>query len=82
MQEDPTKIPSGSMPRSIDVTLRNEFTEKGQAGDICEIIGYLCVQPEIASMLKPGESTQLNSKNIQTRGMNQDDGISGIKGMR
>lgn len=45
VQEDPTKIPPGAMPRSIDVILRNEFTEKGQPGDICEIIGYLCVLP-------------------------------------
>jgi DNA replication licensing factor MCM6 len=26
VQEDPTKIPPGAMPRSIDVVLRNEFT--------------------------------------------------------
>lgn len=69
------------MPRSIDVTLRNEFTERGQPGDICEIIGYLCVQPEIGSMLKPGERTQLSSKSIETRGA-EGAGISGIKGMR
>jgi DNA replication licensing factor MCM6 len=35
VQEDPTKIPPGAMPRSIDVILRNEFTERGQPGDIC-----------------------------------------------
>ena len=64
MQEDPTKIPPGAMPRSIDVILRNDFTEKGQPGDICEIIGYLCVLPELSSMLKPGEKTQLTTRSI------------------
>ena len=64
MQEDPTKIPPGAMPRSIDVILRNDFTEKGQPGDICQIIGYLCVLPELSSMLKPGEKTQLTTRSI------------------
>lgn len=69
VQEDPTKIPPGAMPRSIDVILRNEFTERGQPGDICEIIGYLCVQPELSSMLKPGEKTQLTTRSNETRGV-------------
>lgn len=83
VQEDPTKIPPGAMPRSIDVILRNEFTERGQPGDICEIIGYLCVLPEISSMLKPGEKTQLTTRSNETRGVaHTEGGIAGIKGMR
>lgn len=71
------------MPRSIDVILRNEFTEKGQPGDICQIIGYLCVLPELSSMLKPGEKTQLTTRSNQTRGIAQTEGgISGLKGVR
>jgi DNA replication licensing factor MCM6 len=71
------------MPRSIDVILRNEFTEKGQPGDICEIIGYLCVLPELSSMLKPGEKTQLTTRSNETRGLAQTEGgISGLKGIR
>lgn len=62
VQEDPTKIPPGAMPRSIDVILRNDNTEKGQPGDICDIIGYLCVLPELSSMLKPGERTQMMTR--------------------
>ena len=54
IQEDPTKIPPGAMPRSSDVILRNDNTDKGQPGDICKFVGYLCVMPEIASMIKPG----------------------------
>jgi DNA replication licensing factor MCM6 len=83
MQEDPTKIPPGAMPRSIDVILRNEFTEKGQPGDICEVIGYLCVLPELSSMLKPGEKTQLTTRSVETRGIaHTEGGISGLKGIR
>ena len=84
VQEDPTRIPPGAMPRSIDVIIRNEFTEKGQPGDICDIVGYLCVLPELSSMIKPGEKTQLTTRTNESRGFTNttDGGISGIKGMR
>lgn len=43
----------------------------------------MCVLPEIASMLKPGEKTQLTTRSNETRGLAQTEGgISGLKGMR
>ena len=54
VQEDSSKIPPGSMPRSIEVVLRNENTEKGQPGDQIEVVGYLNVIPDISSLLRPG----------------------------
>lgn len=33
VQENPSEIPSGSMPRSIDVILRNDAVEKAKPGD-------------------------------------------------
>lgn len=83
VQEDPTKIPPGAMPRSVDVIIRNDNTERGQAGDICRFIGYLCVQPEVSSMLRPGERTILNQRNLETRGnMMEMQGVEGLKGIR
>ncbi len=71
------------MPRSIDVVLRNENTEKGQPGDICKFIGYLCVMPDISSMMRPGQRTTVNTRNIETRGqMMEMEGVSGLKGIR
>lgn len=55
------------MPRSIDVIIRNDNTEKGQPGDICRFIGYLCVVPDIVSMLKPGERLSLSTRSINYR---------------
>ena len=71
------------MPRSIDVILRNDNTEKAQPGDICRMIGYLCVLPNVSSMFKPGERTQITTKNNDTKAMSgyENDGISGLKGM-
>ena len=54
IQEDPTKIPPGAMPRSMDVIVRNDNVEKAQPGDVCKFIGFLCVVPELISMLRPG----------------------------
>ena len=71
------------MPRSIDVVLRDENVERAQPGDICKFIGYLCVLPEIASMLKPGEKTTVTSRSIETRGnMMEMEGVKGVKGIR
>ena len=42
------------MPRSIDVIVRNDNVEIGQPGDICKFIGYLCVVPEMDSMVRYG----------------------------
>lgn len=56
------------MPRSINIILRNYNVEKAQPGDMCKFVGYLCVVPEIVSMLKPGERTTLNTRNADTRG--------------
>lgn len=68
MQEDPNTIPPGGMPRSINIVLRNHNAEKAQPGDMCKFVGYLCVVPDIASMLKPGERTVVSSRNMDTRG--------------
>ena len=48
------------------------------------MIGYLCVVPDVASMIKPGEKTQITSRSIDTRGASgfESEGITGIKGMR
>ena len=49
VQENPNDIPTGSMPRTIDVILRNELVEKAKPGDKCNFIGTLIVVPDITS---------------------------------
>ena len=48
------------------------------------MIGYLCVIPDVASMLKPGEKTQITTKSENTRAMSgfETEGITGVKGVR
>ena len=47
--------PPGSMPRSVDIVLRNEIVDKAKPGDKCVFVGTLIVVPEIYSLMKPGE---------------------------
>lgn len=55
VQEHSEEIPAGSMPRSIDVILRNEIVDAAKPGDKCIFTGTLVVVPDIVSLLKPGE---------------------------
>lgn len=73
-------IPPGSMPRSLDVILRNETVEKAQPGDICQFFGQLSVVPDIVSMIKPGERTQVLLKNTDSRGNTI--GMEGVVGLQ
>jgi DNA replication licensing factor MCM6 len=80
VQEDPMVIPPGSMPRSLDVILRNETVERAQPGDICHFFGQLSVVPDIISMIKPGDRTQVLVKNTETRGNTV--GMEGVTGLK
>lgn len=56
VQENAQEIPSGSMPRCIDVILRNDCVELAKAGDRCLFTGSLIVIPDVAKMF--GRGTQ------------------------
>ena len=83
VQESPNDIPTGSMPRTIDVILRNELVEKAKPGDKCTFIGTLIVVPDITSLYKPGEKVQ---KQIKREAAKKEDqkittGVSGLKNL-
>jgi DNA replication licensing factor MCM6 len=56
VQENAQEIPSGSMPRCIDVIVRNDCVELAKAGDRCLFTGTLIVVPDVAKMF--GRGTQ------------------------
>mmetsp|Transcript_35493 Transcript_35493/g.85907 ORF Transcript_35493/g.85907 Transcript_35493/m.85907 type:complete len:1130 (-) Transcript_35493:2-3391(-) len=59
VQESSHQIPPGSMPRSIDVILRNEMVERlCKAGDKCLFTGSLVVLPDGSALARAGETTQ------------------------
>jgi len=55
VQEDSQDIPPGSMPRSIDVVMRDSIVDTAKPGDKCVFVGTLAVVPDVQSLVKPGE---------------------------
>ncbi len=64
-------MPSGAVPRTIDIILRGEQVEKAQPGDRVLVTGTLIVVPDVFSMLKPGEKNELQKQAEIVRGNNQ-----------
>ena len=83
VQENSSEIPAGGMPRSIDVIFRNEIVDKVKPGEKCIFVGTLAVLPDIYSLLKPGEKTEINTKNDGIRQKNQVplEGVTGLKSL-
>lgn len=78
LQENASEIPPGSMPRSIDVVLRNDACEKVKPGDRVIVTGAVIVVPEVVSLFKPGVKGQLDKQAMPQR-TDQVGGVSGLK---
>ena len=83
VQENPKDIPTGSMPRSIDVILRGELVEKVKPGDKVNFIGNIIVVPDIMALSKPGEKVQQQVKRdiVKREEQKIGEGISGLKNL-
>jgi DNA replication licensing factor MCM6 len=51
MQENPDEVPSGAMPRSMEIIVRNEVVEKAKAGDKVIVTGSAIVVPDITQLM-------------------------------
>ncbi len=51
IQENANEVPSGAMPRTIDVILRNECVERAKAGDKIIMNGTPLVVPDISQLI-------------------------------
>jgi DNA replication licensing factor MCM6 len=78
VQENSDEIPPGSMPRSIDVIVRNEMVEKAKAGDQCVFTGTLVVIPDGSALARAGEAPKATRR---SSGGPSDAG-GGIKGLK
>ena len=50
VQENSSEIPPGSMPRSLDVIMRNEIVERAKPGDKAVFTGTLIVIPDVSQL--------------------------------
>lgn len=53
VQENTDEIPPGSLPRNIDVIVRNDLVEKVRAGEKLIFTGYLIVVPDVIQLMMP-----------------------------
>jgi DNA replication licensing factor MCM6 len=54
VQENSSEIPTGSMPRTMDVILRGEIVDRAKAGEKCVFTGALIVVPDVSQLGLPG----------------------------
>ncbi len=78
IQENADEIPAGSMPRCIDVIVRNEIVEIAKAGDKIVLTGTVCVLPDTSGLARAGESA-IATKSGGRSNDNTGDGIQGLK---
>jgi DNA replication licensing factor MCM6 len=81
VQENSGEIPTGSMPRTLDVILRGEIVERAKAGEKCIFTGTLIVVPDVSMLGLPGLKAQSmpDSKNAP-RGA-EATGVTGLKSL-
>ncbi|KAF8204636.1 MCM2/3/5 family-domain-containing protein [Pholiota molesta] len=78
IQENPSEIPTGSMPRSLDVILRSEMVERAKAGDKCVFTGTFIVVPDVSQLAQM--QREANKGNSATGGVGGN-GVSGLKSL-
>ena len=81
LQESSHEIPTGSMPRTMDIILRGEMVDRVKAGERCVFTGTLIVVPDISQLGLPGvrpEATRDDSfRSAEVGG----GGVSGLKAL-
>lgn len=79
VQENSSEIPTGSMPRTIDVVLRGEIVDRAKAGEKCVFTGALIVVPDVSQLGVPGLRPTAVRDNQNRSGDSQ--GVTGLKSL-
>ncbi|KAK2796245.1 hypothetical protein FQN50_009635 [Emmonsiellopsis sp. PD_5] len=80
LQESSHEIPTGSMPRTMDIILRGEMVDRAKAGERCIFTGTLIVVPDVSQLGLPGVRPEASRDNGNFRG--SDVGGSGVSGLK
>ncbi|KAL0580710.1 MCM DNA helicase complex subunit mcm6 [Marasmius crinis-equi] len=77
IQENPSEIPTGSMPRSLDVILRSELVERAKAGDKFVFTGTFIVVPDVSQLGIPGKNPEIQRQANRAAADGTTGGIAG-----
>ncbi|KAJ5325548.1 uncharacterized protein N7506_008650 [Penicillium brevicompactum] len=78
LQESSHEIPTGSMPRTMDVILRGEMVDRAKAGERCIFTGTLIVVPDVSQLGLPGVRPEAVRDDNSFRG-GDGSGVTGLK---
>lgn len=81
IQENSSEIPTGSMPRTMDVILRGEIVDRAKAGEKCIFTGALIVVPDVSQLGLPGNHAQA-SRDDRNNPRGGDAGGTGVSGLK
>jgi DNA replication licensing factor MCM6 len=81
IQENSSEIPTGSMPRTLDVILRGEIVDRAKAGEKCIFTGALIVVPDVSQLGLPGVRPMAvrDDRNTPRSGDVGGSGVTGLK---
>lgn len=80
IQENSNEIPTGSMPRTLDVILRGEAVDRAKPGDKCKFTGTEIVIPDISQLGLPGLKAQ-SMKESPSTASDLNSGVTGLKAL-
>ncbi|KAL6782688.1 MCM6 [Auxenochlorella protothecoides x Auxenochlorella symbiontica] len=78
VQENPDEVPAGSLPRTMEVILRNDQVESVRPGDKACFTGCLVVVPDVAALTAPGERVQARPSGGERGGAAPEGGVTGL----
>nr|CAG8465791.1 11163_t:CDS:10 [Entrophospora candida] len=85
IQENPNEIPTGSMPRTIEIIVRGEMVDRAKPGNKCVFVGTPLAIPDINQLGVPGSGTEIerNNHNVHSKMFDgiASEGVTGIKAL-
>lgn len=79
LQESSHEIPTGSMPRTMDIILRGEMVDRAKAGERCIFTGTLIVVPDVSQLGLPGVRPEAVRDSSSRTGEVGGGGVTGLK---
>lgn len=83
LQENENEVPAGSMPRTMDVLVREDMCEQVKAGDKIMVMGSLIVVPDVGTMMNPSQIKSSERRSLTARSdatYGAPDGVRGLRG--
>ena len=81
VQENSNEMPPGSMPRCLDIIVRNDMVERAKAGDKCTFTGCLIVVPDVGQLALPGSKLEAGNDRKGGNRSGVNDGVTGAKAL-